>query len=91
MPLVQMSVECYAGTLASIQEHFEQRTLEKSLPSLRVPTVFTLGADSPAPPRHGIASAELIPGARWHVEPDCGHFPWLESPGSVRKALDSLL
>jgi pimeloyl-ACP methyl ester carboxylesterase len=90
MPPIQLSVECYAGTLASIREHFEQRTLELALPSLRVPTVFALAGDGPVSPRHGIASAELIPGARWQVEEDCGHFLWLERPGSVRKALDSV-
>jgi pimeloyl-ACP methyl ester carboxylesterase len=54
-----------------------------------VPTVFLLGAASPIPPEHGIASAALIPGARHEVLDDCGHFVWLESPGSVRRALDS--
>ena len=91
MPPVRMSVECYAGTLASVQEHFGQRTLERLLPALTMPAVFVLGADSPIPPRHGIATAALIPGARYVVEADCGHFPWIERPGSVRKALEQVL
>jgi len=49
-----------------------------------------LGADSPIPPGHGIATAALIPGAQYAVEPDCGHFAWLERPGSVRQALASI-
>ena len=88
MPPLNISVECYAGTFASIQERFEQHTLERSLPALRVPAVFVLGADSPIPPAHGTASAALIPGARCQIEKDCGHFPWLERPGSVREALE---
>jgi pimeloyl-ACP methyl ester carboxylesterase len=40
---------------------------------------------------HGIASAVLIPGARFVVEAGCGHFPWIERPGSVRKALEQVL
>ena len=61
----------------------------RSLPALTVPALFVLGAASPIPARHGIASAGLIPGARYQIE-DCGHFPWLERPGSVRKALDRI-
>jgi pimeloyl-ACP methyl ester carboxylesterase len=90
MPPLHISVDCYAGTFASIGSHFAHRTLEQALPALRLPAVFVLGAGSPIPPAHGIATAALIPGARYIVEPDCGHFPWLERPGSVRAALDSL-
>jgi pimeloyl-ACP methyl ester carboxylesterase len=90
MPPLRISVECYAETFASINEHFQQQTLEQSLPSLELSAVFLLGAESPIPPEHGIASAELIPGARFVVEADCGHFPWLERPGSVRHALEDI-
>ena len=57
---------------------------------MTVPTLFVLGAASPIPPEHGIASAALIPGARYRVEDDCGHFIWLERPGSVRRALQDI-
>ena len=89
MPPLRLSAECYAGTFASIQEHFDQHTLERSLPALTVPALFVLGAASPIPARHGVASAGLIPGAQYQIE-DCGHFPWLERPGSVRKALEHI-
>lgn len=89
MPPLSLSVECYSGTFASIQEHFGQHALERSLPALTVPTRFVLGGASPIPVRHGVASAGLIPGARYQIE-DCGHFPWLERPGSVRAALDRI-
>lgn len=91
MPPLRMSVECYAQTFASILEDFDRHTLEQSLPDLTMPAVFVLGADSPIPPRHGIASAALIPGARYVVEEECGHFPWIERPGSVRKALEQVV
>jgi pimeloyl-ACP methyl ester carboxylesterase len=81
------SLECYAGTFASIHWHFEHKTLERGLPSLTIPAIFVLGAASPIPPRHGVASAALIPGGQHRIEADCGHFPWLERPGSVRQAL----
>jgi pimeloyl-ACP methyl ester carboxylesterase len=90
MPPLSLSLECYAGTFASIHAHFERKTLERGLPSLRIPAVFLLGAASPIPPQHGVASAALIPGARQIIEGDCGHFLWLERPGSVRRALQSI-
>ena len=90
MPPLDLSLECYAGTWASIHQHFEQQTLQRGLPALQIPAVFVLGAASPIPPRHGVASAELIPGARHVIEDDCGHFIWLERPGSVRRALQSI-
>jgi pimeloyl-ACP methyl ester carboxylesterase len=90
MPDLALSIPCYAGTFDSIHEQFTRGTLQKLLPGLRVPAFFLLGADSPIPPEHGVASAALIPGARFEVLDDCGHFIWLESPGSVRRALDAV-
>ena len=88
------AAEPVAGVLRrnvrSIHAHFERKTLERCLPSLRIPAVFLLGAASPVPPQHGVASAALIPGARPIIEDDCGHFRWLERPGSVRRALQSI-
>jgi pimeloyl-ACP methyl ester carboxylesterase len=90
MPPLSVSLECFAQTFASIAEHFDQRALEDSLPTVRVPAVFLLGADSPIPPEHGVASAALMPGARCIVEEGCGHLVWLERPGSVRRALETI-
>lgn len=90
MPPLSLSLDCYAETFASIHWHFEHKTLEQALPAVTAPAVFVLGAASPIPAEHGIASAALMPGARYHVEDDCGHFVWLERPGSVRRALESI-
>lgn len=90
MPALAISIQCNAGTFESIHEQFRLGTLQETLPQMRVPSVFLLGAASPIPPEHGMASAALIPGARYEVLDDCGHFVWLECPGSVRRALDSL-
>ena len=90
MPALRLSPECYAGTFESIHSHFGRKTLERSLPSLTIPTVFVLGADSPIPPQHGVASAALVPGARHIIEDDCGHFLWLERAGAVRRALETI-
>jgi len=58
-PPLRLSAECHAGTFASIRSHFDQHTLERSLPALTVPALFLLGAASPIPARHGVASAGL--------------------------------
>ncbi len=90
MPDIALSIPCYAGTFDSVHEQFTLGTLQKLLPGIRVPSFFVLGADSPIPPEHGIASAALIPGARYEVLANCGHFLWLESPGSVRRVLNAV-
>lgn len=90
MPRMQMSLPCYSETWESIHAHFTSRTLEAALPSSIVPTVFVLGSGSPIPVSHGRASAALVPGASLRIVEGAGHFPWLEQPGVVRAALDSL-
>jgi pimeloyl-ACP methyl ester carboxylesterase len=91
MPDISLSGRCYAETGASVGKHLENKTLERALPEVTTPTVFVLGAASPIPPEHGIASAALIPTATYEVVDDCGHFIWLERPGAVRRALDRIL
>lgn len=41
MPPLEMSVDCYAGTFESILWHFEHKTLEQGLPSLRAAALLT--------------------------------------------------
>jgi pimeloyl-ACP methyl ester carboxylesterase len=89
-PTMSISLECNVETWASIQDHLEKQTVAGLLPEVTIPTVFVLGADSPIPPEHGQASAALIPGAKAEVYHGCGHFPWMERPGVVRNAVDSL-
>jgi len=90
MPPTTMSLESNAEGWASLQDHLAKQTVAQLLPLVTIPVVFVLGAESPIPPAHGLASAALIPGARTEVYDGCGHFPWLERPGVVRKAVDSL-
>lgn len=90
MPPMSISLECSAETWASIQDHLAKQTLARLLPLVTIPTVVVLGADSPIPPEQGLASAALIPGATAKVLEGCGHFPWIERPGVVRDAVDSL-
>ena len=86
MPAMELSVECYADTFASIREHFDRGTLVDGLGGCDIPIVFVLGRESPIPFDEGVRSAALMPRARVEVLDDCGHFPWLELPGSVLAA-----
>ena len=90
MPPISISLDCYSQTWESIHDHLAKRTLVDLLPHVTIPTIFVLGEGSPIPPEHGLASAALIPGARTEVLEGCGHFPWIERPGVIRAALDSL-
>jgi pimeloyl-ACP methyl ester carboxylesterase len=91
MPRFRVSADVYADTWASINAHFDRRTLVHGLPRLRCPTVFVHGRESPIPWRRSEDSAALIPGARLAVIAGCGHFPWIERPGSIRSALLELM
>lgn len=90
MPPMTISLECNTETWASLVDHLAKQTAAQLLPQVTIPTVFVLGAQSPIPPEHGLSSAALIPGARTEVYEGCGHFPWIERPGVVRSAVDSL-
>lgn len=87
MPPMRMSVETYAATFESI--HAELPELAVRLDGCAVPTRFVHGAASPMPVTASTESAALV-GASVDVVADAGHFPWLESPGSVRRSLDLL-
>ncbi len=90
MPPLAISLKCNTETWTSLLEHLENQTAARQLHQVRVPTTFVLGAQSPIPPEHGLACAALIAGARSEVLDGCGHFPWIERPGVVRSAVDSL-
>jgi proline iminopeptidase len=87
MPIMALSLACYSESWASIHRELAAQTLATRLGRFRAPTVFVLGAGSPIPPRHGVTSAALIPGAETDVLEGCGHFPWLDRPGVIRTAL----
>ncbi len=89
MPPMRTSSVCNDETFDSIFAHFEAGTLARHLGEVQLPTVFVLGGDSPLRPRHNIATSELMPDATYRIE-DTGHLVWLERPGAVRRALDSI-
>ena len=70
-----------------MDKHFEQGTLERQLPKLRLPLLFVHGEQDPLPSRASLDTAALLPDASVELLADCGHFPWLEKPSEFRQAL----
>ena len=83
MPELAMNHEIYAQTWASIRQHFERETLIRRLPQSDLRFLFIHGRDSPIPWQRCRESAELVRNAQLEVIDDCGHFAWLEQPGSI--------
>ena len=80
-----------AETFASIGEHVERRTLEDGLPAVRVRTLFVHGARDPLPARASTDTAAVMPNAEVVLLGGCGHFPWLEQPGELRRVVAGFL
>jgi pimeloyl-ACP methyl ester carboxylesterase len=78
-------------TNASIAEHFVAGTLARELPAVRLPALFVHGELDPIPVRASTDTAALIPGSRVETIADCGHFPWLERPGELRRCVELFL
>lgn len=89
-PPLAFAPAVYEQTLASVNEHFEQGTLERGLRNLDRPALFVHGRDDPLPWEATAATAALIPGAQILVLDGCGHFPWLEHPGTIAAAAAAL-
>ena len=83
MPDMAMNHDVYSQTWASIRHHFEHETLVRGLPQSDLRFLFIHGRDSPIPWQRCRESAELVRDAQLEVIDDCGHFAWLEQPGSI--------
>lgn len=80
-----------AETFASIDEHFERRTLADGVPDVRLPALFVHGVADPLPARASVDTAALMPNAKVVLIENCGHFPWLERPGELSRAVEEFL
>ena len=84
-PPARVGSESSTGTNASIAEHFQRGTLIRGLPEVRLPALFVHGVLDPLPLWSVERTSALIPGARLETIPACGHFPWWERPGEIRR------
>ncbi len=87
MPALAMNNAVYAATFVSIREHFARETLIRGLPQSDLRFLFIHGRESPIPWRRSQESADLTRYHQLEVIDNCGHFPWLERPGSISAAL----
>ena len=87
MPAMTMNNNVYAETFTSIRQHFERETLIRGLPQSNLRFLFIHGRESPIPWQCSKESADLARNAQLEVIDNCGHFPWLEQPGSIAAAL----
>jgi proline iminopeptidase len=90
-PYASMGLECHRGTSASIEEHWQKRTLRKGLPDVAMPVLFVHGIQDPLPIKASVSTAKLIPGARVAHIPNCGHYPWIEQPGFLARSIRGLI
>ena len=90
-PIVHIGPASSSETNASLVEHYARRTLERALRRVRLRALFVHGELDPLPVRSSYATAALIRGAEVVTIPECGHFPWLERPGELRRAVESFV
>ena len=90
-PVRHIGARSSTETNLSLSEHFAKGTLARALPEVRLPALFVHGELDPLPVRASTETAALVPGARVETIPDCGHFPWLERPGELRRIIESFL
>ncbi len=90
-PVEHIGPESSIGANASLSEHFSRGTLANELPGVRLRVLFVHGELDALPIRSSTATASLIPGARVETILGCGHFPWLEKPGELRRIVESFL
>ncbi|WP_410872420.1 alpha/beta fold hydrolase [Nocardia sp. A7] len=81
-----------AGLRDAVRGVTERDAVDDELPSITVPTQIIVGADDAAtPPPHARHIASLIPHARLHTIPACGHSSSLEQPQAVTELLRGFL
>lgn len=91
MPPMRLSTPCYAETFESLTAHLKAGYLEQRLPDLSLPVLIVHGRQDPIPYPSAEQTAALIPGALLEPIEDCGHVPWMEQPGELRRHIAGFL
>jgi pimeloyl-ACP methyl ester carboxylesterase len=87
---VIVAPEVNDALFADVARLFAERALEKGLPQVGCPALHVIGRYSPIDPSNNEATAALMPRGETELL-DCGHFCWLEQPGSATAATRRLL
>jgi pimeloyl-ACP methyl ester carboxylesterase len=91
MPPIRLSVPCYAETFESLTAHLKAGYLEQRLPELALPVLIVHGRRDPIPYWSAEQTAALLADVSLEPIEDCGHFPWLERPGELRRHIAGFL
>ena len=86
--------EAFLHTLRAVIDPIGQRVAADDRLYLLadMPTLLVWGErDRTIPPKHGLAAAEAIPGARFALLPGVAHFPHLEDPEALAEVLHDFL
>jgi proline iminopeptidase len=70
------------------QKHFD---LHDSLKKLKIPTLVLHGDADPIPPSTAHHIHQSVPGSRYVLMKNCGHFPYVEDPEAFFKYLSEFL
>ncbi|KIC12936.1 alpha/beta hydrolase [Leisingera sp. ANG-M1] len=82
---MELGPELYVAQSRALQRRPDQQA---TMRRVHVPTLVLGGAhDTLVPPARHELLAQLIPDAKVEILPDAGHFPVLEDPDSVNRAL----
>ena len=89
----EMMVETGAESFIRQQKAIISRSdAREELPDVNCPTMIIVGQDDGlTPPKVAREMAELIPGARLEIIPDCGHLSTLERPDAVGRIIQDWL
>jgi proline iminopeptidase len=90
MPPIGFSRDVSVALWADIVRLQSDGHLERGLHDVVAPTHYLVGLQSPIDPETNQATVALLPSAMLQTI-NCGHFPWLESPGSITDAAARLL
>jgi pimeloyl-ACP methyl ester carboxylesterase len=85
MPALHTSVPCYSDTYASLHALLEEGYLEQRMPEVAMPVLVVHGRLDPIPYSSAEATAALFSDAAIQPIDDCGHMPWMERPGELRR------
>lgn len=81
-----------SATLLTWRPFMHAPRLRSRLRRIHVPTLVLWGAsDAIVSPAYGQAYADAIPGARFQVIPQAGHYPYLEQPEAFVQAVEAFL
>ena len=86
--LTRQPVEGYIAACEAIRD----ADLTEAAKRIAVPTICIVGdQDGSTPPDLVLATAKLIPGARYEVIPDCAHIPCVEQPEALTAIIRAFL